>query len=76
MLVCRCETPTSACRSGLTGAATTCPMRGSAAGRSVDGPADAPGRPTQVEVDPDHALLDARPDNNRWKRRSPGGSRP
>ncbi len=28
---------------------------------------DAPGRPSQVEVDPDHALLDARPDNNRWK---------
>jgi hypothetical protein len=28
---------------------------------------DAPGRPTQVEVDPDHALLDAVPDNNRWK---------
>jgi hypothetical protein len=28
---------------------------------------DAPGSPTQVEVDPDHALLDARPDNNRWK---------
>ncbi len=28
---------------------------------------DAPGRPTQVEVDPDHVLLDARPDNNRWK---------
>lgn len=27
----------------------------------------APGRPSQVEVDPDHALLDARPDNNRWK---------
>jgi len=23
--------------------------------------------PTQVEVDPDHALLDAVPDNNRWK---------
>jgi hypothetical protein len=29
--------------------------------------ARVPGRPTQVEVDPDHALLDARPDNNRWK---------
>jgi hypothetical protein len=29
--------------------------------------AQAPGRPTQVEVDPDHALLDAIPDNNRWK---------
>ncbi|MDX2037430.1 MAG: M1 family aminopeptidase [Isosphaeraceae bacterium] len=28
---------------------------------------DAPDRPSQVEVDPDHALLDARPDNNRWK---------
>jgi Peptidase family M1 domain len=28
---------------------------------------DAPGEPTQIEVDPDHALLDARPDNNRWK---------
>src|SRR3954449_2949096 len=28
---------------------------------------DAPGEPTQVEVDPDHALLDAQPDNNRWK---------
>ena len=28
---------------------------------------DAPGRPSQVEVDPDHALLDAKPDNNRWK---------
>jgi hypothetical protein len=28
---------------------------------------DAPGRPTQIEVDPDHALLDAVPDNNRWK---------
>jgi hypothetical protein len=27
----------------------------------------APARPSQVEVDPDHALLDARPDNNRWK---------
>ncbi|WP_435005926.1 M1 family aminopeptidase [Tundrisphaera lichenicola] len=27
----------------------------------------APGRPTQVVVDPDHALLDAVPDNNRWK---------
>jgi hypothetical protein len=26
-----------------------------------------PGPPTQVEVDPDHALLDAVPDNNRWK---------
>jgi Peptidase family M1 domain len=25
------------------------------------------GVPTQVEVDPDHALLDAVPDNNRWK---------
>ncbi len=28
---------------------------------------DAPERPSQVEVDPDHALLDAHPDNNRWK---------
>jgi hypothetical protein len=28
----------------------------------------APGVPEQVEVDPDHALLDAAPDNNRWKR--------
>jgi hypothetical protein len=28
---------------------------------------DAPGSPSQVEVDPDHALLDAKPDNNRWK---------
>jgi hypothetical protein len=28
---------------------------------------EAPGRPSQVEVDPDHALLDARPDNNRWR---------
>ncbi len=28
---------------------------------------DAPVRPRQVEVDPDHALLDAVPDNNRWK---------
>jgi hypothetical protein len=28
---------------------------------------DAPGEPTQIEVDPDHALLDARPDDNRWK---------
>jgi len=28
---------------------------------------DAPGEPTQIEVDPDHALLDARPENNRWK---------
>jgi hypothetical protein len=28
---------------------------------------ESPSRPTQVEVDPDHALLDARPDNNRWK---------
>jgi hypothetical protein len=27
----------------------------------------AVGVPTQVEVDPDHALLDAVPDNNRWK---------
>ena len=27
----------------------------------------APDRPSQVEVDPDHALLDAVPDNNRWK---------
>ncbi len=25
------------------------------------------GVPSQVEVDPDHALLDAVPDNNRWK---------
>jgi hypothetical protein len=29
--------------------------------------ARAPGPPTQVEVDPDHALLDAVPDNNRWQ---------
>src|SRR5262249_19007534 len=28
---------------------------------------EAPGSPSQVEVDPDHALLDAVPDNNRWK---------
>ncbi len=28
---------------------------------------EAPARPTQVEVDPDHALLDAVPDNNRWR---------
>lgn len=28
---------------------------------------DAPAAPSQVEVDPDHALLDAKPDNNRWK---------
>ena len=28
---------------------------------------NAPGEPSQVEVDPDHALLDAQPDNNRWK---------
>ncbi len=27
---------------------------------------DAPESPSQVIVDPDHALLDARPDNNRW----------
>ena len=27
----------------------------------------APSAPTQVEVDPDHALLDAKPDNNRWR---------
>jgi hypothetical protein len=27
----------------------------------------APGAPSQVIVDPDHALLDAVPDNNRWK---------
>jgi hypothetical protein len=27
----------------------------------------APGHPSQVEIDPDHALLDAVPDNNRWK---------
>jgi Peptidase family M1 domain len=27
----------------------------------------APEAPAQVEVDPDHALLDAKPDNNRWK---------
>src|SRR5262249_8264727 len=27
----------------------------------------APDAPRQVEVDPDHALLDAAPDNNRWK---------
>jgi hypothetical protein len=26
-----------------------------------------PEAPSQVEVDPDHALLDSRPDNNRWK---------
>lgn len=29
--------------------------------------AQSPGRPKQVEVDPDHVLLDAKPDNNRWK---------
>jgi hypothetical protein len=29
--------------------------------------ATARGKPTQIEVDPDHALLDAVPDNNRWK---------
>lgn len=28
---------------------------------------DAPGVPKQIEIDPDHALLDAVPDNNRWK---------
>jgi hypothetical protein len=28
---------------------------------------ETPERPRQVEVDPDHALLDARPENNRWK---------
>jgi hypothetical protein len=28
---------------------------------------DSIGEPTQVEVDPDHALLDAQPENNRWK---------
>jgi hypothetical protein len=28
---------------------------------------DAPGEPTQIEVDPDHTLLDAQPENNRWK---------
>ncbi|GAC1467874.1 MAG: hypothetical protein NVSMB9_09950 [Isosphaeraceae bacterium] len=28
---------------------------------------DSPAAPTQVEVDPDHALLDAVPDNNRWR---------
>jgi hypothetical protein len=28
---------------------------------------DAPGEPTQIELDPDHALLDANPENNRWK---------
>ncbi len=28
---------------------------------------DAPSEPTQVIVDPDQALLDAKPDNNRWK---------
>jgi hypothetical protein len=28
---------------------------------------DAPAAPSQVEVDPDHALLDAVPDNNRWR---------
>lgn len=27
----------------------------------------APERPSQVVVDPDHALLDAQPNNNRWK---------
>ncbi len=30
---------------------------------------EAPEAPRQVEVDPDHALLDAVPDNNRWRRR-------
>ena len=30
------------------------------------------GVPSQVEVDPDHALLDAVPDNNRWKPPLPG----
>ena len=29
---------------------------------------DAPGPPKQIEIDPDHALLDAVPDNNRWRR--------
>jgi hypothetical protein len=28
---------------------------------------DASGEPSQIEVDPDHALLDAHPDDNRWK---------
>jgi hypothetical protein len=28
---------------------------------------DVPAEPTQVVVDPDHALLDAVPDNNRWR---------
>jgi hypothetical protein len=28
---------------------------------------DARGRPSQVEIDPDHVLLDSRPDNNRWR---------
>lgn len=28
---------------------------------------DSPGRPSQIEVDPDHALLDAVPHNNRWR---------
>ena len=60
---------TSGCRSGPTGAATTSPAP------SVERDGDdrwvvtvqAPGAPTQVMVDPDHALLDAVPDNNRWK---------
>lgn len=43
---------------------------GASVERTADGwvvRAETPGRPTQVEVDPDHALLDAVPDNNRWK---------
>lgn len=43
---------------------------GASVERTADGwlvRVDAPGRPSQVEVDPDHALLDAKPDNNRWK---------
>jgi hypothetical protein len=54
------------------------PERGSyeVAGAQVAHPPDgdrwvvtvqAPAAPTQVIVDPDHALLDAVPDNNRWK---------
>lgn len=31
---------------------------------------DLPAEPTQVEVDPDHRLLDARPGNNVWKPRT------
>ena len=34
---------------------------------SMDRDGRRAGEPTQIEVDPDHALLDARPDNNRWK---------